>query len=165
MELKLQELQAIESIMFELTNEYKSGYYIWTLKANNQLLQATALPYEDGAPSYKTFSKIYDAVHSESLLGLCEYQTYFPIITDGLSGRFGNFESVSSWLIHSPAELLLRCNKPELLAELDFSKLNFLPPVLYNVTLLNSSKELSFVFVNKEDPIQIISLEFIEKQN
>ncbi len=165
MELKLQELQAIESIMFDLTNYYSPCHFVWTLKANSELLQATALPYEEGKPSYKAFSKTYNAVHSESLLGLFNYQAYFPIVAKGLEGRFNNFEAVSGWLLHTPAELLLRCSKPELLNELDLKKLDFLPPALHNVTLLNSNTQLPFVIVDKEQPIQIISLELIEKQN
>ncbi|EKU78311.1 hypothetical protein [Veillonella seminalis] len=165
MEFKLRELQAIESIIFEITSSFKSAKCIWTLKVYDEILQATALPYENGSPGYASYNSLYNAVNVQLLTGLFDFNQYFAKVSEGLSGRFNNFEAVSGWLINSPAELFLRCSKPEVLDILDLSKLDFLPPVLHNVTLLDSNKSLPFVVVDKDLPIQVISLDLIRKQN
>lgn len=163
--ISLENLQAVESIIFDFRRLYASENLQFLLSLNGNLVTANALPYKDGIPCISQFNSIFDEIIDNHIGEITEWSQSFALLTAGYEGRFKDYQKGLPLLRNDPYVLLSRATSDEVLSLVDFKKLECLPKLLYHVTFLDSNKTFDFVLVDSSDEIRVLSLKLSALKN
>ncbi|WP_273420251.1 hypothetical protein [Veillonella caviae] len=160
----LNELRAIEALIYDFSARYKTLDLYWTLLIDHHIIKAKTLPCYRGNGTYARYNTLMEEETIESINAISNPSDAFEAIAIHLGGRFKNYDKGPLWVLNHPDELFKRCNNESALQFVDSSTFDVLPNQLNNVTLPNG-QALDFMFIPSDTELTVLSLALEPKES